>query len=149
MAIAVIALAYTTPGLAHVVSSTGYVYYTVLGNCTVDIADLGHGAYWGVTVWSLKYGNGQACGVNRTVAAGWMSSQRQWLRWNGSTYISCTSWFVYYSTSSGYLFTRTGDGVDPPCGYSGNYKNNTSAWVWDGSAWRGGALASPAHYQPS
>jgi hypothetical protein len=112
-------------------------------------------AFSGNLAYAGTYALSQGCGAGLTLPDGWAAVRLDVYRWTGSDWALCrgTNW------------RYGGTGIDPHFGYpvgpgevfdyggfsscgQGYYGTLAFAFVWDGSAWRGGGLWSGYEFVP-
>jgi hypothetical protein len=129
------------------------------GLCVQAHAGIDHfrpGFFSGNLAYGNTYALTQGCGSGLTLPYGWAVVRVDVLKWTGSDWAFCrgTNW-VYRNTGV------SGGDVGGPYGPEGllNYGGSSScgagwygtlahAYVWDGSAWRGGAIWSGHEFVP-
>jgi hypothetical protein len=103
--------------------------------------------------YSEAYALDQGCGNG--LAGRYAATRLDVHYWTGSQVVVCTGtdWtfgytgFSSFGTPSGPALAFSYDGFTPRCS-SGWYSTSAGAFVWDGSAWRGGGVWSGWEYVP-
>jgi hypothetical protein len=134
---------------------TQYVtVFTGPGLCVQGKAGIDHfqsGVFSGNLAYSGTYARDQGCGNG--LNGQWAATRLDVWKWTGSAWAICngTNWKFDYTGSDqfgplgpGWVFSYGGSAS---CG-SGYYGTFASAYVWDGSAWRGGMVWSGYEFVP-
>jgi hypothetical protein len=148
------------PASAHAPSGSGIIYNTTEsgGVCTIGSATIGYDHVaensFAVARTTARAGGGP-CNVIRLFPPGHLAVRINVQKWKSSAWVNCTSTsWVYNTTLTDTVATSRSFGPRyPNCDGTvndgpGYYRAQTVSYAWDGSAWRGGGLASPYHQMP-
>lgn len=137
----------------------GATVYNGPGLCVRGDAGIDHfqpTGFSGNLAYDTTYALTQGCGTGLTLPDGWAAARLDVWKWNGSEWAVCngTNWqFGPTGISGGDTGGPFGPsqifpyGGSSSCG-SGWYGTLASAFVWDGSAWRGNSVWSGAEFVP-
>ena len=133
--------------------------YNGAGLCVQGDAGIDHwqpNVFSGNLAYDETYALSQGCGAGLTLPAGWAAARLDVYKWTGTQWAVCsgTNWqFGPTGISGGDVGGPFGPaqvfnyGGSSSCG-SGWYGTLASAYVWDGSAWRGSGIWSGAEFVP-
>jgi|SRR5271165_1307822 len=133
--------------------------YNGPGLCVQGDAGIDHwqpNVFSGNLAYDETYALSQGCGAGLTLPAGWAAARLDVYKWTGTQWAVCsgTNWqFGPTGISGGDVGGPFGPsqifnyGGSSSCG-SGWYGTLASAYVWDGSAWRGNGVWSGAEFVP-
>ncbi|MFF7853540.1 hypothetical protein [Streptomyces sp. NPDC007904] len=133
--------------------ATRVTVYNGSGLCVQGDSGIDHrrpGSLSGNLAYANTYALTQGCGTGLSRPADWAAARATVSRWNGSAWVVCrTSAWKYGATGQAggqfpgpYGPEQVYDwGGWQACG-PGYYATFASAFVWDGSAWRGGSVYS-------
>ncbi|MEU3528110.1 hypothetical protein AB0E62_30295 [Streptomyces sp. NPDC038707] len=150
------AVVWTHPANAYTWARSVTVY-NGSGLCVHGDAGIDHkqpGVFSGNLAYSHTYALTQGCG---TGLSGWAATRATVYRWNGSAWAVCraSDWKYGATSQAGGEFPGPRGpelvydwGGWQACG-QGYYGTSASAYVWDGSAWRGGSVWSGYEYVSS
>lgn len=110
------------------------------------------GVFSGNIAYADTYALSQGCGAGLTLPDGWAAVRLDLFKWTGSEWLLCRGTnFTFGATgvnqwgpwgpSQVFSYGSGGSGPPPVCG-TGWYGTVAYAFVWDGSAWRGGGVYS-------
>lgn len=140
--------------------ATRVTVYNGAGLCVQGTAGIDHsrpGTFSGNLAYADTYALTQGCGTGQARPDGWAAARATVYRWNG------TDWAVCRTSPWKYGATGQAGGEFPgpwgpeqvynwggwqSCG-PGYYGTVASAYVWDGSAWRGGTVWSGHEFASS
>jgi hypothetical protein len=143
----------TTAGASSWTWNHHATVYNAGGLCVQGDAGIDHwqpNVFSGNLAYDGTYALSQGCGAGLTLPAGWAAARLDVYKWTGSQWAVCTgtNWLFGPTGISG---GDTGGPFGPSqvfnyggpssCG-SGWYGTLASAYVWDGSSWRGGSVWS-------
>ncbi|MFJ3770239.1 hypothetical protein ACIPX0_00905 [Streptomyces sp. NPDC090075] len=124
--------------------------YNAAGLCVQGDAGIDHkkpGVLSGNLAYSETYALKQGCGTGLTEPDGWAATRAIVFKWNGSAWVTCRTSAWKFGGTGVNQFGPWGPeqvfdwGGSASCG-PGFYGTQAAAFVWDGSAWRGGSVWS-------
>ncbi|MGH8970315.1 MAG: hypothetical protein ACRDV1_10245 [Actinomycetes bacterium] len=143
------------PASAHTPTASARVYDTY-GLCTISWSQIAHDHATGQTTASAHtYARVANCTTIDMFAPGHLAVRLDLQKWTRAGWVNCqsTDW-VYNSTWNDEIRTSRLYGANrPDCDGTANdgpgyFRTQGVSYVWDGSAWRGGATQSGYHYLP-
>jgi hypothetical protein len=132
------------------------VLYNGPGLCVEADSGIDHQqphVFSGNLAYASCYALGQGCGAGLSLPYGWAAVRLDVYKWTGSAWALCrgTNWKYGATGTNEFGPWGPGDvfvyGGSSSCG-PGYYGTLAFAYVWDGSAWRGGGLWSGFEFVP-
>jgi hypothetical protein len=141
---------------AHAPSSSGRVYDTY-NLCTISSATFTHDHNTGDNTASARtIGRVAGCTTIDVFPPGWLAVRLDMQKWTGSAWLTCqsTSWQFNNTWTDELRMSQPLQSGVPDCAGTvnngkGYFRTLAVSFIWDGSAWRGGSMASPYHAFPA
>lgn len=154
---ACVLVAVTVQSAAAWTWATRVTLYDAAGLCVQGDAGIDHfnpDVYFsGNLAYDGVYALGAGCVTGLNLPNGWAAVRLDVFRWNGSAWAVCRSTGWKYGATGSSQWGPWGPGEaynyggSAACG-AGYYGTQSTALIWDGSAWRGGSLWSGYEYVP-